>query len=59
MFRLSFLLPFRFRQKRIQLSEYLTYPHTRLHSDRLAGLFTPFLLPPEAAKDCPMEFFLS
>ena len=35
---------FRFRQKCQQLPGNLTYSHAGLHSDRLAGLCTPFPL---------------
>ena len=53
MLRLSFLLHFRFRQKRIQLSEYLTYPHLRGFTvTDSRGLSPTFLLPFGTAKDC-------
>lgn len=61
MLRLSFLLHFRFRQKRIQLSEYLTYPHcSGFTVTDSRGLSPTFLLPFGTAKDCNhLEFSLS
>ena len=61
MLRLSSLLHFRFRQKRIQLSEYLTYPHLRGFTvTDSRGLSPTFLLPFATAKDCNhLEFSLS
>jgi hypothetical protein len=53
MLRLSFMRHFRFRQKRSQLSGYLTYPHRCGFTVTDSRGFSPtFPLPPEAAKDC-------